>query len=476
VTIELDATAQAQAQTHTNAPGASRASDVDALPAGMRLGHFRIDEKLGAGGMGEVYLATDLALDRPVAIKVLPADRASGAARDRLIREARAQARVHHPNVAHIYFIGEDDGRLYFALEYLAGKTLADRVAAGPLDVDDALELVRGAALGLREAERAGFLHRDVKPSNLMLDAHGVVKVLDFGLVAAYDTAVGDGPVAQTTLAGTPLYMAPEQARGEPIDLRADVYALGATLFHLISGRPPFVADSVAELVSMHATSVRPMLPKRGNSRTAITAIDRLIARMMAPNAADRLASYDDVIRAIDLASTRRTRPVGFWVRTSATAADVIFGSMLATAIILPTGISQNVGAGVSAIVFLIVTTIAVGWRGTTPGKSLFELELISSDTGGAPTWRQAITRQLALSSAIIIAGILQERVLAAKSLSSTIVTGALIAIVVIGYGDLVIASFWRAGRRTLWDLVSHTQVRYRVTGATRSTAGALLR
>src|SRR5665647_2449361 len=117
---------------HTlTAPGRMpAAAPAEGLPAGLRLGHFQIDKKLGAGGMGEVYLATDLALDRPVAIKVLPAGATSGTARERLVREARAQARVNHPNVAHIYFIGEEEGRLYFAMELVPGQTLAHRIHA----------------------------------------------------------------------------------------------------------------------------------------------------------------------------------------------------------------------------------------------------------------------------------------------------------------------------------------------------------
>ena len=328
VTVEIDDTAVAR--TATFAAGAATVPAAgDELPEGLRLGHFRIERKLGAGGMGEVYLATDLALDRPVAIKVLPAGTTSGAARERLIREARAQARIQHPNVAHIYFIGEDHGRLYFAMEYVAGKTLAERAAAGPLAVEDALEVIRSAALGLREAQRSGFTHRDVKPSNLMADAHGVVKVLDFGLVAAAPTGpTGDtaasGPVAQTSFAGTPLYMAPEQARGEPIDLRADIYALGATLYHLVSGQPPFVAETVDELVSMHATAARPHVPRKGHARTAIAAIDQLFARMMAPDPDDRFASYDELLRELELASTQHTRPAGVTVRSIATGIDFL--------------------------------------------------------------------------------------------------------------------------------------------------------
>jgi Protein kinase domain/RDD family len=470
VSFELDATAHAQ--THTSAPEPTGGAG-DALPPGMQLGHFRIERVLGVGGMGEVYLATDLALDRPVAIKVLPAGRATGSARDRLVREARAQARVHHPNVAHIYFIGEDAGRLYFAMEYLEGKTLADRVTDGPVAIDDALELVRSAALGLREAERSGFLHRDVKPSNLMVDAHGVLKVLDFGLVAANADAIIDGPVAQTSLAGTPLYMAPEQARGEPIDLRADIYALGATLFHLISGRAPFVAESVAELASMHATSARPMLPKRGNKRMAITALDRLIARMMAPNAADRFASYDDLIRAIDLVSTQHTRPAGFWVRTAAVSIDALLVGMTLAVAIVPFNSHVDIGQGISTIGLAIYTTLAIAWRGTTAGKALFELEVISSDTGRRPSWQQAARRQLALCGPMIVFGSTQEYVVAKGSTAMTVALALLASFTAFCIIDLAYATLRRAGKRTLWDVISHTQVRYR---GTRSAAGTLLR
>src|SRR5690242_20390647 len=141
------------ARTATLAGGATGPADSTQLPAGKQLGHFRIERRLGVGGMGEVYLATDLALDRPVAIKVLPETTARDPSRrERMIREARAQARITHPNVGHIYFIGEEADRLYFAMEYVAGETLAERTATGPLKVDAALELVRATALGLREA------------------------------------------------------------------------------------------------------------------------------------------------------------------------------------------------------------------------------------------------------------------------------------------------------------------------------------
>jgi hypothetical protein len=472
---ELDDTQAAgldKTATQSPQPVASSAE----LPAGLRLGHFRIDRKLGAGGMGEVYLATDLALDRPVAVKVLPSDAASGSARERLIKEARAQARVHHPNVAHIYFIGEEEGRLYFAMEYLTGRTLADRNAAGPLPVEDALALIRSAALGLREAQRAGFTHRDVKPSNLMVDGHGVLKVLDFGLAAGAPDRATDGPVAQTTLAGTPLYMAPEQARGEAVDLRSDIYALGATLYHLVSGRPPFVADSVDQLITLHATAARPSVPRGANPRTMITAIDALIARMMAPDPKDRFGSYDELLRAIELASVELTRPAGFWVRSVASAVDLILVAIVLGLVAVG---RELVGLGDGDIamgrygfaVAAIYGALAIRRWGTTAGKALLELEVVSAATTGRPTWSQALRRELALAVApwaLSWADYINHA-------ADTPLPGALFDILSLAaLGALVLMLLHAAlrvpGKRAPWDRLAGTMVRYRTS---RGSAGA---
>ncbi|MEO8843317.1 MAG: protein kinase [Kofleriaceae bacterium] len=451
--VEIDDTALANTATLAAPPTTPRAPSTE-LPEGLRLGHFRIDKKLGAGGMGEVYLATDVALDRPVAIKVLPSGVTSGAARDRLIREARAQARIQHPNVAHIYFIGEEQGRLYFAMEHLAGKTLAERAAAGPLSVEDALAAIRSAALGLREAQRSGFTHRDVKPSNLMSDAHGIVKVLDFGLVAAMPEAAS-GPVEQTSLAGTPLYMAPEQAKGQAIDLRADIYALGATLFHLVSGHPPFVADSVDELLSMHATALRPGIPRKGHARTEITAIDTLIARMMAPDPADRFQTYDELLRELDLVSSRHTRPAGAWARSIATAIDFLIVTLVGLLVAAPFGGGGDLDGYIGNALILAYGTVLIARWGTTIGKAVLELQVVSIADGGKPSLTQAFVREVTLFGPTVAASFTQH-----LFDMDAIVT--LIAFVL-----TILALFfaaWRVpGKRALWDRASGTQVRYRV-------------
>ncbi|HEY5948145.1 MAG TPA: protein kinase [Kofleriaceae bacterium] len=466
---ELDDTQAAPLdQTATQTKQAASPATAE-LAAGLRLGHFKIERKLGAGGMGEVYLATDIALDRPVAIKVLPSGTVSASARERLIKEARAQARVHHPHVAHIYFIGEEEGRLYFAMEYVTGKTLADRTAEGPLPVEDALAAIRAAVLGLREAQRSGFTHRDVKPSNLMVDAHGVLKVLDFGLAAGTPEQITDGPVAQTTLAGTPLYMAPEQARGEPIDFRADIYALGATLFHLVSGRPPFLADSVDQLITLHATAARPSLPRAGNRRTMITAIDALIARMMAPNPADRFASYDELLRAIELASLQHTRPAGFWVRGIASLVDFIL-VMMALGILqglreVTIGGNDDVSGRIALPLAALYTMLALRRWGTTAGKALFELEVVSLATSQRPTWSQVIRRTLYVVTVPIVFSAGSYAVHRFDLPLPSDLFDLLTLLVFAFFGlRLLYASLRVPGKRAPWDRFSATMVRYRTT------------
>jgi hypothetical protein len=435
-----------------------------AIAAGSRLGHFRIERKLGAGGMGEVYLATDLALDRPVAIKLLPAHATDDAAgRDRLVREARAQARVVHPNVGHIYFIGEEHGRLYFAMEYVPGETLAERVARGPMPVEAALAAIRGAVLGLREAHRAGFTHRDVKPSNLMLDAHGEVKVLDFGLVSA-SAGEADQPVAQTSLAGTPLYMAPEQARGEPVDVRADIYALGATLFHLLSGTPPYVAETAKDLATLHATAVRPVLPRRGAPRGRLRVLDALVARMMAPSPGSRFASYDELLHALALASLTQSRPAGFVVRSIAVLIDLMAIAIVsAIATLAVTRSDGDVGGELAFTVLALVYTVALVRWGRTPGMALLQLEVVSVADSGRPSAGQSVARTAVLFGIAAASAVTNHVGALAPSRTLASVTETLQIVGTVAPALALLVASWRdPNKRAPWDRVAGTMVRYR--------------
>ncbi|MBN2360561.1 MAG: protein kinase [Deltaproteobacteria bacterium] len=273
----------------TEPPATRRELTVDQVDG------YRIEQRIGEGGMGVVYLARDLALDRPLALKVL-FDLTDAENIERFNREARALARLSHPNVVQVYALGTVQGFPYFAMEYVDGVGL-DQVLdeRGALVVDEAIGYALQAARGLAAAAQAGVVHRDVKPHNLLLTADGVIKLVDFGLAR-----IGGQPSRYTTRSaamGTPHYMAPEQARGEAIDERSDQYALGATLYHLLCGRPPFEAQSDVALLLKHQQEPPPPLPARAPQVPAL--LWQVIARMLAKQPDRRFASHDQVIEAL---------------------------------------------------------------------------------------------------------------------------------------------------------------------------------
>ena len=207
--------------------------------------------------MGEVYRARDTKLDRDVALKVLP--QAFTDDPDRLARferEAKVLASLNHPNIGHIYGLEEAEGQKALVLELVEGPTLADRIKQGPIPIDEALPIAKQIAEALEAAHEQGIIHRDLKPANIKLKPDGTVKVLDFGLAKALEGATGGDPSQSPTLTaaatangvimGTAAYMAPEQAKGRPIDRRADVWAFGCVLFEVLTGKRPFRGDDVS--------------------------------------------------------------------------------------------------------------------------------------------------------------------------------------------------------------------------------------
>jgi len=427
------------------------------------LADFRVDRRLGAGGMGEVWLATDLALDRQVAIKVLPPSVAlDGSRRERLLREARAQARIQHANVCHIYYVGEERGLVFFAMEYIVGDSLTERLGRGPVSAADAIEMIRMAALGLREAQRHGFTHRDIKPSNLMVDGHGQIKVVDFGLVTRGEfdpTGVVDGAVAvtQTALVGTPLYMAPEQGRGEVVDFRADIYALGATLHHLVAGRPPFEGDSAAVLRTLHSDGARPTLTATRGGRKLLP-LDEVLTRMMAKRPEDRYDSYDALIADLERISTAHTRPAGIIVRGCAALVDLLAALLLSLPLHLLAAGKHDTDASFVLVWPLYVALTLSRWSSTF-GQILFDLEVISIDTGRRPTFLQAL-RRWALEYGLLALGILGSNV----APRSWVHDGAnvLCGIAVVVAITLGLYALRRPDKRAFWDRAARTLVRYR--------------
>ncbi len=222
------------------------------------ISHYRILSKLGAGGMGEVYLAEDTRLERKVALKVLPASyQYDPERRDRFLREARAASALRSPNVAAIYDIGEQENAMFIAMEYVEGELLATRLAHGPLEINEAVDISIQVAEALEEAHSLGIVHRDIKSSNVIVSAHGMVKVLDFGL-AKMDSAPGQSddrtaPLGMATspgvILGTVAYMSPEQARGQEVDGRTDLFSLGVLLYEMLTGKQPFEGGTTGDLL-----------------------------------------------------------------------------------------------------------------------------------------------------------------------------------------------------------------------------------
>jgi Tol biopolymer transport system component/predicted Ser/Thr protein kinase len=234
----LDAQDARKAAEEARALEASLAPD---LPGESRLGEFLLVREIGRGGMGIVYEAEQEPLGRRVALKVLPA----GAALDerlsiRFLKEARAAARLDHPGIVQVFTSGRDQGVLYFAMELIEGRSLADIVAGGPMAPDEAARIAAQVARALDHAHRSGLIHRDVKPENILLGPDGRPRITDFGLV--HDVSAATFTLSHHVL-GTPAFIAPEQAIGEPVDPRSDVYGLGAVLYNLLTGRAPYAGE-----------------------------------------------------------------------------------------------------------------------------------------------------------------------------------------------------------------------------------------
>jgi hypothetical protein len=266
-------------------------------------GRYRLDARLAAGGMGEVFQATHIELGRKLALKLMRPELSQDASFvERFRREAMTASRLGHPNIVDIIDSGRaDDGQFYFVMEYLDGKTLSALIDEGPVALPLALELTTQMAQALDVAHRAGVVHRDLKPDNvIVLERAGrpFVKLVDFGIAKVVEG--GDRKITTHGLImGTPQYMAPEQASGLPIDARADVYALGLILYELLTGKPPLTGETAAIVMSAHITRVAPPLPS-----TFPAALRTLVARMLAKSPGERQQSMAEVL--LDLSSVPR--------------------------------------------------------------------------------------------------------------------------------------------------------------------------
>ena len=303
------------------------------LSAEKDFGNYTLKQIIGRGGMGDVYLGYDKRLGRRVALKFLPSSLSSDAEWNlRFHEEARAASSISHPNVAHIYELGNNEGREYIVMEFIAGITARERLKRSPLELSEVVEIGEQVGRGIAAAHAVGVLHRDIKPENIMLAADGFVKVLDFGLAKTttkgaqvnHQQTVDPVLTSPGVIMGTAAYMSPEQLRGEPTDARTDVWSLGVTLYELICGRQPFRGQTYGELRSAVLFDYPLPLRIQGEDRSVVTLLEEILTRAMQKNREYRYRSIEEFINDLKRVKLMfgQHHPGSLW-RGQTTAADL---------------------------------------------------------------------------------------------------------------------------------------------------------
>ncbi len=277
---------------------------------GTRFGRFEIRSQIGAGGMGEVYLAWDAELERAVALKILPADVAADAQRmNRFVQEARAASALNHPNILTIYEIGRANATHFIATELIDGETLRERMVRAPLKLHESLDVAAQTASALAAAHQAGIIHRDIKPENIMLRRDGYIKVLDFGLAkltekrskeSDVDSEAATKALVQTTpgmVMGTVTYMSPEQARGVEVDARTDIWSLGCVLYEMVARRVAFEGATTSHIIV--SILEREPAPLAHHTREVPAELERIVTKTLAKDREERYQTAKDL--ALDL-------------------------------------------------------------------------------------------------------------------------------------------------------------------------------
>jgi len=354
--------------------GAFGPSDVPSADP-ERIGRYRVVGRLGQGGMGVVYEAVDDSLGRRIAVKTIREP--DEGTQKRFRREARAAASVNHPNVCQLFEIGDDGGRLFLAMELLAGRTLADRLREGPLPVGELLAVGREMLSALSALHEAGVVHRDVKPSNVFLTAHGL-KLLDFGLARPLPSELtetlerGAELTRPGAVIGTPRYMAPEQVVGQEVDARTDIFSTAAVLYEALAGRPAFVGTTVVEVLSATLHESPPAL----TGSPAVVAVDRVLRRALAKKPAERFGSAEEMARELAAVTADDSRVEAGQVQTLRRVIVLPFRLLRADPEIdfLGYALADAVTGSLAGIPSLVVRSSASGARFSTEAPDVREI------------------------------------------------------------------------------------------------------
>ena len=271
---------------------------------GRTISHYKILEKLGEGGMGQVYLAEDTKLDRKVALKFLPAHlTVDKEARERFEREAKAAAALNHPNIVTIYEISEFENQVFIAMEYVDGVSLRERILSHSqlsiencqLTIANVIDIAAQICQGLSKAHQAGIVHRDIKPENILIDTDGRVKILDFGIAKLK----GAGKLTKiTSTLGTVNYMSPEQARGEDVDHKTEIWSLGVVLYEMITGQLPFKGKTLTNLL-YQITRIKHTSPRENNPKVP-KPCEQIINKALAKNPDQRFQSAGELAKYVN--------------------------------------------------------------------------------------------------------------------------------------------------------------------------------
>jgi uncharacterized RDD family membrane protein YckC len=401
-----------ETQAATSPAGTVMVSGAEAMSRGLpqpgeQFGHYTIIRALGAGGMGAVYEAEDLESGRRVALKVLSHRLDSPDSRERFFREGRLAASINHPNSVYIFGTEEVGGTPVITMELVSGGTLQDRVhARGPLPVGEAVDCVLQIVEGLEAAQRVGILHRDVKPSNCYVGEDSSVKIGDFGLSISTGVRTEPALTATGTFLGTPAFCSPEQLRGEELNARSDMYSVGATLFYLLTGRTPFEAKNMVQLL---ATVLEQRAPSPRQFRPVVPkGLAKVVLRCLEKQSGERFKSYADLAQALAPYSSTAPTPATLSLRFLAGVVDMALLGGLALAINLSAfgsvmafmdqamQLSPSVLACVLGWICVAVLYYGVfeGLRGAAAGKALCRLRVVGPDRN-PPGFARACLRAL---------------------------------------------------------------------------------